>query len=199
MYLDEGSEGIEIYENVVGPNVYWWSSIWTTSIKNNHWHDNYHQVENERDNGTNNVVENNTHIPDGDFSKYPKAQQIIDNAGLLDESVKTGVATGSEKKHQVRLTEYENTPSYYFTQEDGLTSFVLKNQIGNTQYNRRTRVIDILMPEGTDVSDLEATLDKAIENPGDWTEYRSQGLGWFCHSSTESKRTAGNNVPCLYQ
>lgn len=158
LYLDEGSEGLEVCNNVVGDNVYWWGSMWTSSIKNNNWHDNYYQVNNFRDKGTNNTVKNNTYVADGDFTKYEAAKKIIDQAGLTDSSVKQGLTSGASDKHQVSLTKYENCEAYYFSQEDGLTSFEIEGQIGNTQYSRRTRSIEILMPENTDVTNLKANL-----------------------------------------
>lgn len=44
LYTDEGSTGMELYNNVVGDGVYWWQKIWTTNIKDCYWHDNFYSV-----------------------------------------------------------------------------------------------------------------------------------------------------------
>ena len=154
LYLDEGTVGIELYNNVVGSGVYWWSTMWTSSIQNNYWHDNYYQINNSRDNGINNRLENNTYVEDGDFGKYPVAQAIIDQAGLVEDSTKVCVTEGISPKHNISLSVYEDCECYYFTEGKGISSFRIPDQIGSTQYNWLTHQIKILMPEGTDVTAL---------------------------------------------
>ena len=128
--------------------------MWTSSIQDNYWHDNFHSVERERDNGTNNRMENNTFVPDGDFSKYPAAQKIIDNAGLLDPAVKNGIPEGCSSKHSRPLIPYPDGASYLFGNPQGLLSFRIPDQIGNTQYDWVAREVKILMPEDTDLTAL---------------------------------------------
>lgn len=154
LYLDEGSEGIEVYDNVVGEGIYQWLKMWTTTICNNHWHDNFYAVDRMNNNGTNNIVENNTYVADADFSAYPAAQSIIDAAGLTDGSIKSRVTSGVATKHNVQLTAYPDAETYYFTTANGLTSFSIPNQMGGSQYNWLERKILIMMPEGTDITSL---------------------------------------------
>ncbi|MBO5070832.1 MAG: discoidin domain-containing protein, partial [Roseburia sp.] len=159
IYLDEGTTGIELYDNVVGSGVYWWSNMNAASVQNNYWHDNYHQVESGRDTTTENVMENSIFVPDGNFEDYPQAQAIIDNAGLLDNSVKHGVTEGIAAKHNISLTKYLDGESYYFTKDNGLTSFTIPGQVGNTQYNWSNYEIEILVPEGTDLTSLVPVIE----------------------------------------
>lgn len=177
IYLDEGSSYIEVYDNVIGDGVYWWSFMWTSTIHDNHWHDNFHQVRNERDDGTNNTVENNTYVPEGNFADYPKAAQIIENAGLLNETAKDMTSVGISYEHNIVLEQYPQGNSYYLAQDDGLVSFRFPGQTANTQYNWVTHEIEILMPQNTDVTTLapdfvlEAgwTADKASGTAQDFT------------------------------
>ena len=163
IYLDEGSSNIEVYGNVVGDGVYWWSNMWTSTITNNYWHDNYYSVNNTRDNGVNNVYENNTYVEGGDFSQIATAQEIINDAGLAEEGIKENVIEGIASKHNINLTMYDDVECYYFAAGNGgVVSFSIPNQIGNTQYNLITRQIEILMPEGTDVTALVPMIE--LEN-----------------------------------
>lgn len=154
IYTDEGSTGMELYNNVVGDGVYWWRKIWTTSIKDCNWHNNFYCVDRDWNDGTNITSSDNTYVEDGDFSKYAAAQTIIDNAGLTDESVKNGIAIGVADKHDVTLLQYPDCEAYYFSRSTGLLTFTIPNQIGNTQYNKLTRTVNIIVPEGSDLSAL---------------------------------------------
>ena len=154
LYTDEGSTGMELYNNVVGDGVYWWRKIWTSNIKDCNWHDNFYSVNRDWNDGTNITSTNNTWVEDGDFSKYEAAQAIIDNAGLTDVSVKNGVRVGVADKHNVVLTQYPDCEAYYFARSTGLLTFSIANQVGNTQYNKLARTVSILMPEGTDLTAL---------------------------------------------
>lgn len=161
LYTDEGSTGMELYNNVVGDGVYWWRKIWTGNIKDCNWHDNFYCVNRDWNDGTNITSTNNTYVEDGDFSKYEAAQAIIDNAGLIDESVKAGVRVGIADKHNVVLTQYPDCEAYYFAKSTGLLTFNIAGQVGSTQYNKLARTVNILMPEGTDLTALAGTYTAA--------------------------------------
>ena len=154
LYLDEGSEGIEVYNNVVGTGVYQWLKMWTSSICNNHWHDNFYAVNRANNSGTNNVVENNTYVADADFSSYAAAQTIINNAGLTDDGVKAGITNGAVTQHTISFTQYADSDAYYFTTINGLVSFTIPSQLGGTQYNWEDHEITIIMPAGTSLTSL---------------------------------------------
>ena len=154
LYTDEGSTGMELYDNVVGDGVYWWQKIWTTNIKDCYWHDNFYSVNRAWDSGVNIRQENNAYVEGGNFSGYPAAQAIIDNAGLTDERVKDGVSAGIASKHAVTLVKYPECEAYYFAKPAGLLTFTIPGQIGNTQYNKLEHTASILMPEGTALTAL---------------------------------------------
>ena len=154
LYTDEGSTGMELYDNVVGDGVYWWQKIWTTNIKDCYWHDNFYSVDRAWDSGVNIRQENNTYVEGGNFSSYPAAQAIIDNAGLTDEHIKDGVSEGIASKHAVTLVKYPECEAYYFAKPAGLLTFTIPGQIGNTQYNKLEHTASILMPEGTALTAL---------------------------------------------
>ena len=161
LYTDEGSTGMELYNNVVGDGVYWWQKIWTTNIKDCYWHDNFYSVNRSWDSGVNIRQENNTYVEGGDFSQYPAAQAIIDNAGLTDPSVKDGVRMGIAEKHNVTLMQYPDGEAYYFEKPAGLLTFTIPSQIGNTQYDKLAHTANILMPESTDRASLAGNFTMA--------------------------------------
>ena len=161
LYTDEGSTGLELYNNVVGDGVYWWQKIWTTNIKDCYWHDNFYSVNRSWDSGVNIRQENNTYVEGGDFSQYPAAQAIIDNAGLTDPSVKDGVRMGIAEKHNVTLMQYPDGEAYYFEKPAGLLTFTIPSQIGNTQYDKLAHTANILMPESTDRTSLAGNFTMA--------------------------------------
>ena len=161
LYTDEGSTGLELYNNVVGDGVYWWQKIWTTNIKDCYWHDNFYSVNRSWDSGVNIRQEDNTYVEGGDFSQYPAAQAIIDNAGLTDPSVKDGVRMGIAEKHNVTLMQYPDGEAYYFEKPAGLLTFTIPSQIGNTQYDKLAHTANILMPESTDRTSLAGNFTMA--------------------------------------
>ena len=161
LYTDEGSTGMELYNNVVGDGVYWWQKIWTTNIKDCYWHDNFYSVNRSWDSGVNIRQENNTYVEGGDFSQYPAAQAIINNAGLTDPSVKDGVRMGIAEKHNVTLMQYPDGEAYYFEKPAGLLTFTIPSQIGNTQYDKLAHTANILMPESTDRTSLAGNFTMA--------------------------------------
>lgn len=161
LYTDEGSTGLELYNNVVGDGVYWWQKIWTTNIKDCYWHDNFYSVNRSWDSGVNIRQENNTYVEGGDFSQYPAAQAIINNAGLTDPSVKDGVRMGIAEKHNVTLMQYPDGEAYYFEKPAGLLTFTIPSQIGNTQYDKLAHTANILMPESTDRTSLAGNFTMA--------------------------------------
>ena len=161
LYTDEGSTGMELYNNVVGDGVYWWQKIWTTNIKDCYWHDNFYSVNRSWDSGVNIRQEDNTYVEGGDFSQYPAAQAIIDNAGLTDPSVKDGVRMGIAEKHNVTLMQYPDGEAYYFEKPAGLLTFTIPSQIGNTQYDKLAHTANILMPESTDRTSLAGNFTMA--------------------------------------
>ena len=113
------------------------------------------------DSGVNIRQENNTYVEGGDFSQYPAAQAIINNAGLTDPSVKDGVRMGIAEKHNVTLMQYPDGEAYYFEKPAGLLTFTIPNQIGNTQYDKLAHTANILMPESTDRTSLAGNFTMA--------------------------------------
>ncbi len=91
IYLDEGSLGWEVNDNVIddrrsvsfnpGKNV--WLNLWTPTIQKNFIHDNYSTLDKVNVAAPNNQIENNYIVKDGAWNQ--KAQSIIDNSGLEPE------------------------------------------------------------------------------------------------------------------
>ena len=126
-----------------------------------YWHDNFYSVNRSWDSGVNIRQEDNTYVEGGDFSQYPAAQAIIDNAGLTDPSVKDGVRMGIAEKHNVTLMQYPDGEAYYFEKPAGLLTFTIPSQIGNTQYDKLAHTANILMPESTDRTSLAGNFTMA--------------------------------------
>ncbi|QJD87486.1 discoidin domain-containing protein [Cohnella herbarum] len=155
IYLDEGTVGVEVKNNVVGL-AYWWLNMWTPSIKNNHWHDNYYSVDRQRNNGTGNVIENNTHVPDGDFAAVSGAAAIIANAGLQPEyaAIAAKVPDRDVARHQAKLAKYPDSHAYYFANNRGVKNVSITGQISEPVIDWINRTARLTVPESTNLSAL---------------------------------------------
>lgn len=155
IYLDEGSSWMEICNNVIGENVHYWMNQWQASIKENYWHDNfYHADVGMRDDGTDTVYENNTAVEDGNFEAFPGAMTIINNAGLLTDALKTGVANGFAPEHDIVQEMYHGISSRYIEGVWGWSDVSIEGQSSNTMYDSAIHEITIYVPSGTDVTAL---------------------------------------------
>lgn len=160
IYLDEGSSNIEVYGNVVGENVRCWMYQWQASIKNNCWHDNFYDIKaSGYDKGTDTKLENNTAVEDAHFSDFAEAQKIIDNAGLLDKSLKDGIENGFAPEHQILQKILKDNTCRYISAAWGWQNVQIAEQIGRTVYDRVAHEITIVVPEGTDVRALALTYE----------------------------------------
>ena len=149
-----GSAYFEVYDNVAGANLGYWSHQWTASIRENHWHDNYY-VEGTRirQDGTNNIMENNTAVKDGDFSKYPKAMEIINNAGLLkDGSFKFDAKGGFASQHDIIQSFYPGNAARYIHAEWGWDDVAADGQVNKTSYDSINREIIITVSPTADLT-----------------------------------------------
>lgn len=153
LYLDMGSAYWEVYDNVVGENVGYWSHQWTASIRENYWHDNFYVEGTKiRNDGTDNVMENNIGVPNGDFSQYPKAMEIIENAGLLDESIKEGATIGFASQHEVVQSFYPGNSARYIHAEWGWDDVAAEGQVNKTSYDSINREIIITVSPTADLT-----------------------------------------------
>lgn len=85
IYLDQGSTGFMVNDNVIG-KAYLWYSMWAEGIENNTITNCYYATADYLNNVPyDNRVFNNIYIPNYDFSKYTAAQNIINNSGLQTE------------------------------------------------------------------------------------------------------------------
>ena len=154
LYLDMGSAFWEVYNNVVGENVGYWLHMWTASIRNNYWHDNFYvEGTKQREDGTDNVLENNIAVKDGDFSKYPKAMEIINNAGLLkDVERKYEHEAGFATQHDVIQSFYPGNGARYIHATWGWNNVAAEGQVNKTSYDSINRQIIITVAPNADLS-----------------------------------------------
>ena len=156
LYLDMGSAFWEVYNNVVGENVGYWMHMWTASIRENYWHDNFYVAgTKQRNDGTDNKLENNTAVKDGDFSKYPKAMEIINNAGLLkDVEFKYEIKAGFATQHDVIQSFYPGNGARYIHAEWGWNNVAVEGQVNKTSYDSINREIIITIAPTADRSQV---------------------------------------------
>jgi hypothetical protein len=82
LYPDEGTKYTHWHHNVVH-DVVRWLHVWTGSISDNTIEDNWHAPAEIENNGTNNTIQNNPEITDGNWPQ--EALEIMAAAGLEDE------------------------------------------------------------------------------------------------------------------
>ena len=154
LYLDMGSAYWEVYDNVVGENVGYWMHMWTSSIRENYWHDNFYvEGTKGRNDGTDNVLENNTAVKNGDFSKYPKAMEIINNAGLLkDVARKYEHKAGFASQHDVIQSFYPGNGARYIHATWGWNNVAAEGQVNKTSYDSINRQIIITVAPNADLT-----------------------------------------------
>ena len=179
LYLDQGSAHFEVHHNVVGQNVGYWMHQWMYTIHDNVWHDNYYVNTKSRDNGTNNQAYDNVKFEtQAELEADPEALEIMNNAGLLDESVKDGVWEGFAPMHDIVQEFWPGENSRYMEPDWGWSDVVINGQIGRTIYDSIKKRVNINVSQDTDVSALALmftlydgwTSDKASGAVQDFTE-----------------------------
>ena len=163
LYLDQGSAYWEVYNNVVGSNVGYWMHMWMNTIHDNHWHDNFYvEGTKGRNDGVDNTVENNTAVKNGDFTKYADAIAIMENAGLLDESVKRGINEGFASQHNITQDFYRGNEARYIEGDWGWDNVSASNQVSKTNYDSIKKEISIVVTPTADLTKivLNFTLEK---------------------------------------
>ncbi|MBQ2893176.1 MAG: discoidin domain-containing protein [Oscillospiraceae bacterium] len=179
LYLDQGSAYIEVHHNVVGENVGYWMHQWMSTIHDNVWHDNYYVDTKSRDNGTNNQAYDNTKVADyEELITHAEAVEIMDNAGLLDESVKDGVWEGFAPMHDMIQEFWPGENSRYMEPSWGWDDVAINGQVGRTIYDSIKKRVNINVKEDTDITALALmftlhdgwTSDKASGSVQDFTE-----------------------------
>ncbi|MBQ9929344.1 MAG: discoidin domain-containing protein [Oscillospiraceae bacterium] len=179
LYLDQGSAHIEVHHNVVGENVGYWMHQWMSTIHDNVWHDNFYVDTKSRDNGTNNQAYDNTKVIDMDeMMTYPEAVEIMNNAGLLDESVKDGVWEGFAPMHDMVQEFWPGENSRYMEPDWGWQDVAIAGQVGRTLYDSIKKTVNINVKEDTDLTALALiftlydgwTCDKASGSVQDFSE-----------------------------
>ena len=155
LYLDQGSAHIEVHHNVVGENVGYWMHQWMYTIHDNVWHDNFYVETKSRDNGTNNKAYDNTKVKDqAELETYPEAVKIMNEAGLLDESVKEGVWEGFAPMHDVVQEFWPGSNCRYMEPAWGWDDVAIAGQVGRTIYDSIKKRVNINVKEDTDVTAL---------------------------------------------
>ena len=155
LYLDQGSAHIEVHHNVVGENVGYWMHQWMSTIHDNVWHDNYYVDTKSRDNGTNNQAYDNTKFEtQAELEADPEAAEIMENAGLIDESVKDGVEEGFAPMHDMVQEFWPGENSRYMEPAWGWEDVAINGQVGRTIYDSIKKRVNINVKEDTDVTAL---------------------------------------------
>lgn len=208
LYLDQGSAYWEVYNNVIGSNVGYWMHMWMTTIHDNHWHDNFYvEGTKGRNDGRNNTVENNTAVPNGEFDSYEKAVEIMENAGLLDESVKRGIKEGFAPQHDITQDFMRGNEARYIEGDWGWNNVAASGQVSKTNYDSIKKEISIVVTPTTDVTAITLTFeledgwtcDKKSGNTFDFTnpiEFTltngGQKIVWKV--SVKNKIVSGDNI-----
>ena len=155
LYLDQGSAFIEVHHNVVGENVGYWMHQWMSTIHDNVWHDNYYVNTKSRDNGTNNQAYDNTkYETQAELEADPEAKAIMNEAGLLDESVKDGVWEGFAPEQDVIQEFWPGENSRYIEPSWGWDDVAINGQVGRTIYDSIKKRVNINVKEDTDLTSL---------------------------------------------
>ena len=159
IYLDEGSCYIEVYNNVVGGYGSYWQQMYYSNIHHNNWHDNYYDSSlRSRNASSTNTIQNNTAVSNGDFTQYSGAMDIINNAGLLDESLKDGMWEGFASQHDIVQGFYSNNDRY-IQPTAGWTNVSVPGQVSKTVYDSINSTISIIVDDGVDITALPLTFD----------------------------------------
>jgi len=155
LYLDQGSAFIEVHHNVVGENVGYWMHQWMSTIHDNVWHDNFYVDTKSRDNGTNNQAYDNTKVDkQEDLYEHAEAVEIMENAGLLDDSVKASVWEGFAPMQNVVQEFWPGENSRYIEPSWGWDDVAINGQVGRTIYDSIKKRVNINVKEDTDVTAL---------------------------------------------
>lgn len=179
LYLDQGSAFIEVHHNVVGENVGYWMHQWMSTIHDNVWHDNYYVDTKSRDNGTNNTAYDNYKFTDQEeLEADAEAVKIMNEAGLLDESVKEGVWEGFAQIQDFVQEFWPGENSRYIEPTWGWDDVAIAGQVGRTIYDSIKKRVNINVKQDTDVTALALiftlydgwTSDKAPGSIQDFTE-----------------------------
>lgn len=179
LYLDQGSAFIEVHHNVVGENVGYWMHQWMSTIHDNVWHDNFYVDTKARDNGKNNQAYDNTKVDkQEDLYEHAEAVEIMENAGLLDDSVKAGVWEGFAPTQDVVQEFWPGENSRYIEPSWGWDDVAINGQVGRTIYDSIKKRVNINVKEETDLTSLALmftlydgwTCDKASGSVQDFSE-----------------------------
>ena len=179
LYLDQGSAYFEVHHNVVGENVGYWMHQWMYTIHDNVWHDNYYVDTKSRDNGTNNQAYDNYKFDtQEELEANAEAAEIMENAGLIDESVKESVWEGFYHMHDVVQEFWPGENSRYMEPSWGWDDVAINGQVGRTIYDSIKKTVNINVKEDTDVTALALmftlydgwTSDKASGATQDFSE-----------------------------
>ncbi len=163
LYMDQGSAWIEVHHNVVGENVGYWMHQWMYTIHNNVWHDNYYVDTKSRDNGTDNTAYDNYKFVDqAELETNPEAVAIMNEAGLLDDSVKASVWEGFAPMHDMIQEFWPGSNSRYMEPDWGWSDVAINGQVGRTSYDSIKKTVNINVKEDTDITNLALmfTLDE---------------------------------------
>ena len=155
LYMDQGSAWIEVHHNVVGENVGYWMHQWMSTIHDNVWHDNYYVNTKARDNGTNNQAYDNYKFEtQAELEADAEAAEIMENAGLLDDSVKEGVWEGFAPTQDVVQEFWPGENSRYIEPSWGWDDVAINGQVGRTIYDSIKKRVNINVKEDTDLTAL---------------------------------------------
>lgn len=181
IYLDEGSCYMEVCDNVVGGQSSYWAQMYYSNIHHNNWHDNYYDASiSDRANGSNNTLTNNIAVEDGDFTQYSAAMEIIENAGLLDESLKDGMWEGFARQHDIVQGFYPGEDDRYIKPVAGWENVSVPNQVGRTVYDSINGILSIVVDGDADITALPLTFD-LLE-------------GWTCDKTSGSVQDFTNPI-----
>ncbi len=159
IYLDEGSCYMELYNNVVSGQSAYWQQMYYSNIHDNNWHDNYYDSSiPSRDDGRNNTNQNNTAVKNGDFTQYPAAMEIINNAGLLDTSLKNGMWEGFSGQHDIVQNFYGNNDRY-IEPTRGWNNVSAEGQVGRAVYDAINGTVNIVVKSNADITNLTLSFE----------------------------------------
>ena len=155
LYLDEGSAYMEVCNNVVGGQSSYWSQMYYSNIHDNNWHDNYYDASiPSRNSSSTNTLVNNVAVENGDFSQYPAAMEIIENAGLLDDSLKDGIWEGFIHQHDIVQSAWPGADDRYIEPTWGWENVWVDGQVGSTVYDSINGEVSLVVEGNVDITAL---------------------------------------------